>query len=360
MKKIPAYFACTTPYQIIGAIDIVLSKHLVADLYIFGMFKNHEKVAEKLNDRGVFRKVIDVSPNDYKIKNPNIDGTIQVICAKSIVRNFLDDDLCYDTYYYTSYAHLKVLLEHVLLMRNPKMRSVIYDDGTGTYSRNSGIYEISPLRKKLEKFLGWKQIPTDSTSFLVREPELLCLPAKYQDCCVEKMTTVTEQTKDISKKIFSVDEKKVIKEKVIIFDMLRGTGRVAAETLEKLDHYYSLIADAFESDNVICKPHPRSRLSSEVEIKQYTDTEIPMEILYSEMQNLENRVLVSYSSTALFTPKMLFGKEPVIISLHKLLPIGESYSDLFERFRMSYEDRKLVFTPNTEQELEECLRTLKT
>ena len=52
-----ACFACTTPYQVLGAISITKQENLDADLYIFGMFSGYEKVAEKLRDHAIFANV---------------------------------------------------------------------------------------------------------------------------------------------------------------------------------------------------------------------------------------------------------------------------------------------------------------
>ena len=40
-----AYFACTTPYQMIVASVIPMSEMFVADLYIFSMFRHYYVVA---------------------------------------------------------------------------------------------------------------------------------------------------------------------------------------------------------------------------------------------------------------------------------------------------------------------------
>ena len=46
-----ACFACTTPYQVMGAISIALQEKLKADIYIFGMFPRYKEVADRLEPR---------------------------------------------------------------------------------------------------------------------------------------------------------------------------------------------------------------------------------------------------------------------------------------------------------------------
>ncbi len=360
MTCYPAYFACTTPYQIIGAINITVSKNLTADLYVIGTFENHERIAKRLGELGVFRKVIDVSPEDYPIKHPRIDGAIQTIRAKAITKNFLEKDVCYETYYNTSYAHLKALLRHVLLERNPAMKSVIYDDGTGTYREDSTIFRKSASRAKLEKLLRWKDIAPENTSFLVNAPELLVLPEKLKSCKVERMPEMNDSAREAIKKLFITDEKAAIEKKYIIFDTVRGWNSVSDQVLPLLDSLYGIVADSVGKDNVICKPHPRTKQHLSIDVEEYVNTEVPMEALYAEMPDLEDRMLISYNSTAVFTPKMLFRKEPCIISLHKIVSKNmdafSSYNDLLLRFKASYTDKDKIFIPENEEELKEYLK----
>lgn len=52
-----ACFICSSPYQIIGAIGIVKSEKLDADLYVTGEFPGYDVLAHKLEKYGIFSNV---------------------------------------------------------------------------------------------------------------------------------------------------------------------------------------------------------------------------------------------------------------------------------------------------------------
>ena len=118
MKRV--LFACTTPYQVMGAVSIADGERLTADLLIFGMFDGYEELAERIRDCGLFRDVMTVAPDRYK--TPGRKGAMkQMLFARSVTRRFLPEDRVYDTYYSSSRAHIKNILLHELIRRNRKL-----------------------------------------------------------------------------------------------------------------------------------------------------------------------------------------------------------------------------------------------
>ena len=148
-----ACFACTTPYQIIGAISISLEKKLDADLFVFGMFPKYKEICEKIGTYNIFANVFAVDPTE--IGNPSrAKGFLQMMCAEHTVSSFLPKDISYKTYYSSSRAFPKTILQKVLLKRNAEMRRVIYEDGMGTYTKNSHPLNATKLKRIAERLLG--------------------------------------------------------------------------------------------------------------------------------------------------------------------------------------------------------------
>jgi hypothetical protein len=122
-----------------------------------------------------------------------------------------------------------------------------------------------------------------------------------------------------------------------------------------LDRCYLALLEAFPGE-VVCKTHPRSRVLPPKELKRYDKAFVPVEVLYSEMKNLKDRILVGICSTAMFSPKLIFGVEPYIIDLHKLTYCNKTYDDLMEKMQSMYSDRNKIFCPAT---MEEYLNLIK-
>ena len=78
--------------------------------------------------------------------------------------------------------------------------------------------------------------------------------------------------------------------------------------------------------------------------------------------DMSDKIIISYSSTAIITPKILLDQEPYIVIL-KLLVDGESsYGDWVNDFNVNckelYRDKNRFFIPRSFEELDETIRVL--
>lgn len=354
---IEACFACTTPYQIIGAISITLGKKIDADLFVFGMFPNYQVVCENIRKQNIFHKVYDIDCSDIGWPSRG-KAFFQMKFASQVVSSFLPPDVSYRAYYSSSRAHPKTLLQYVLLQRNPSMERVIYEDGLGTYAGNSHPLNATKLRKLSETILGWKLDVPEKTTMMASIPELVDIPEYLQECEVVQMPRLDfdTTTSNMLKSIFSVDDSRIITSRIIIFDTLRpNPAYLNEDDFRIIDECYRIIGQAVEYKDVIVKPHPRSKYNGDHDIALYEYQEVPMEVLYAGMQDLDQLVLITYTSSAVFTPKIMFDKEPVVISLHRILSNTKSsiiFDPIYEKFKSIYSNKEKVAAPETLNELE--------
>ncbi len=352
-------FACTTPYQVIGAIDIVSVRKLTADLYLFGMFEGYEGVAERLQQTGLFRRVFAV--DTLKTKAPGRNGAFkQMLFSSRVVGEFLPGNAVYKEIYASSRAHVKNLLIHELIRRNPDLKINIYDDGMGTYSRDSHVLNTTGTRGRAEKLLGWELFTPARVRFLVYLPDLFEKPKGLESCPVEQMPRIdwSGGAGDLLALVFGAEERHMIRRNVIIFDPLRGMDAERGKKFPLIDRCYDLVAAHFGRENVLVKPHPRSTEKTAAQVDLYPNSGLPMEVLYAKMDDIEDRLLVTYASSAVYTPKMFFDAEPRIINLFRLVD-GEGASEWEtqqQKFRGIYRDPSRVAAPRTMEELEACLQ----
>ena len=313
-----ACFACTTPYQIIGAAAIASAYGLQADLYIFGMFDNYLEAAAGLRTSGIFQNVYAVGHERFGVPG-RLGGIVQMLGVHREMRRVLPDSVCYETLYISSRAHAKMLLQHELQCRNPRMMTVIYEDGLGSYLPDSSVMKTSKLRRKAERLLGWKPFPPEKTRVMLTQPQLADLPAELASLTTEKQPAADWNAYgDVLKNVFGGGAG-TIGRRVIVFDICRGLYQAFESTEAPLDACYRVLAEVFGGENVICKPHPRSRAVTQADIAVYENGRVPMETLYANMPDLEERVLVCYNSTAVYTPKLMFDAEPTLILLHRIV-----------------------------------------
>ena len=80
--------------------------------------------------------------------------------------------------------------------------------------------------------------------------------------------------------------------------------------------------------------------------------------------NMENKTIISIFSTTCITPKLMFGQEPRVIMLYKLLGrdysfFGEGMIEFVEKVKNSYVDKSKFFIPESWVEFDKyCERYL--
>ena len=363
MVRREACFICTSPFQVLGAISIVAKERMEADLFLIGTFRDSEIVADRIRKYSLFNNVYFVDPKIIGIRGKT-DNIKKIIFAEGIVNKFLDKNVSYDRYYYSSRSLLKSALLKVLLDRNPEMKRIIFDEGMGTYSGNGRLLSVSMPRRVLEKMMRWKLDDPKKTEILAYLPDLVKYEKPFDSCIVHQMPYLDYKgdMREMMRDLFAIPEDGIIREQCIIFDTKRNeTASLSSEQLDILDQCYEKIIHYTGKDKVILKPHPRSTKPCPDGIGTYPYTGIPMEALYTFMPDLQDRILISFVSSAVFTPKILFDKEAVVICLHRLFKGNETsavFEDIFQKMRGAYRQPERVIAPNTVEELEEQLQTI--
>ena len=364
-----ACFACTTPYQVLGAISIVRSEKLCADIYIFSMFSGYLELAQRLIEMHLFENVIVVDCDKvgplshcHAKSLARIKAFIQITFPARCLREYVGKKIAYECFYSSSRAHVKLLLQKVLQKRNPKMNVVIYDDGLGSYLVDSHVLRTSKLRKKAEKFLGWDLFVPNQVSIQLYLPSIAQLPTELRQYPISQMPRIDWNASDeraLIKLVFGTTERIQYPERVILFDNVRG-AESRKHMFEQIDQCFAEIVDLAGQNNVAYKPHPRSREKSHVPCHEIIEQGTPMEILYSEMNDLESRILIAYNSTATYTPKLLFGAEPWVVNLHRIVgpPLQENAETLYQTFLPTYNNKGKLLAPNNMQELREILKKI--
>ncbi|MBP5469914.1 MAG: hypothetical protein J6Z11_11805 [Candidatus Riflebacteria bacterium] len=362
-----ACFVCTTPYQIIGALSIVLCEKLKADIFICSTFKGYKELADRLKNLKVFQNVYEIDCNKIKpFSNRRhskigslIQPLIQVCKPERYVSRFLDDNLTYNSFYVSSRAHIKMLMYYVLQKRNPNMRVIIFDDGLGSYQENSHALNASKLRCWVENILGLKNYDSKLVSFELYLHNMIKLPSYLKNCPIGQMPRLNwnkEENKKILKALFGIKDTEKYNEKIILFDNFRDS-KSRLDLFRKIDECFEKILEIAGEDNILFKGHPRSLVSPSIPLKNTAKQGIPVEVFYSDMDDLDSRVLVAYNSTAIYTPKILFDKEPWVICLHRIVGTApqENPEQIYQMFLSEYRNPKKLFAPKNLEELQGML-----
>ena len=121
-----------------------------------------------------------------------------------------------------------------------------------------------------------------------------------------------------------------------------------------------MIAERYGRDAVAVKLHPSTEGSQYGDEVTTIRTKIPFE-LFAGSIGIENKMIIALYSTACFTPKQIFDKEPAVVFLYKLAGlekgglINESYFGEAERLKKSYADGEKVVIAETDDDLTAAL-----
>lgn len=364
MQQREACFACSTPYQVMGAISITIYKKLDADIYIFGMFPGYAEVANRIRKENIFTNTYAVNAEIFGA--PGRKGAfIQMVKCRETVSAFLSDDIIYRTLYASSRSHIKNLLLHELLRRNKDLQIVVYDDGLGMYAKDSHVLNTTKIRGIAEKLFGWDLYQPERMSFMVNMPDLFEKPDYLQQSKVIQMPRLPWNTKNrkLFMNVFGATDNDIINERVIIFDSLRGFNPLRDKTMRTLDSCFDQAAEVFGKNNVIMKPHPKSCERTSADVVLYENAGIPMEVLYAGMTQLDEKVLIAYASSAVYTPKMFFDAEPWIINCFRITDningrVSE-WEEPYHKFKSIYRAPEKVLAPRTLEEYYSCIRRIK-
>ena len=109
---------------------------------------------------------------------------------------------------------------------------------------------------------------------------------------------------------------------------------------------------------MVIKKHPRDEEPEDQRLQYYLHPETPFECVCMNM-DMSEKIVISYSSTAATTPKILLDQEPYVIMLYKLVEgnakLSQELSSYFESVKGLYRQEDRFFIPENMEELKEIL-----
>lgn len=356
-------FFCSTPYQVLVAINIKMNflMETTSDIYILNHlnFQEGRKISTILDEKlSIFNKVkyvdcINLSTSlktgsDFERYRKIINAFRNVDLISQKYFNFQDSQ--YDEVYFSTPNKMVQLATVYLYKKNKKLNINLFEDGLGGYTDN---LRSMTWKEKIFQILTGSHKIFDYNKYYLFKPELYSGAIKQKK--LKKIPPLKNLEKDIKhalNKTFTYTDENNIKERVILFE----------QPIEGLDEeintkVINCINESF-GKNFIIKPHPRSKITNKN--SNTLNTSIPWEILVLN-SDIENKILISYFSTALTTNKMVFNEEPYLIFLFNLAEVREQVNlpkdlSLFLKdFSKEYQNKEKIFIPGNLQELSDIV-----
>ena len=366
-------FFCRTPYQVIAAIAMGKQVTKDSDIYISNTFSECRSLAEELRDEKLFHGVYFVDTPKLKIEVFPQEGVpifwtnlkslvvylINMLTLDRTVGRYLHTEQAYQRIYITSNAmDGRFAILHAIKHHRP-VTVVHSDDGIGSYSIPAQIDGI-PLYDRITRYLLLGKKAVD----IPFEKQLYCpkLYTALHGGAAPQQIPSPIASKEVSaaiEHIFHIDDSFHFHENVVILDTIPGEVFRPNGIL----YYQQLLQrcnDLLGAENIVYKKHPRDAASDSAQKELSCGR--PFEA-YCFRNDLSSKILITDSSTATFTPKLLFGQEPTLLILYALLdPYHKdkgSFLQFAEVIRSIYREPEKVIIPRSEDELNMALKKLK-
>ncbi|MCM1160397.1 MAG: hypothetical protein NC412_04150 [Roseburia sp.] len=289
-----------------------------------------------------------------KIQNPYKSAAVTFFesflynpTTKKILSGKLDN---YDDVYYASPHVPDEIVKEIgktLIRQSRNIRFHRFEDGFASYTKTPVPFINTEAGQKMyQKLLGYDIHKMEHELYMF-EPYLAEADISFDKIRIEKTPEIIDRVIKMAKNIFAFESKE-FSEKFLFLGQGTANGMGNPETYQSL--IYEICQKAGHHDFIV-KPHPRGvydKFDSTISI--YEDS-CPFELAMANGL-LEDKVLISYYSTACVSGKLLFQSKCKIIFLYPLA--GDSFNekcDYEEYFRKLQETCEGIYIPRSREEL---------
>ena len=357
------YF-CTSTFQLLPIISLAVQRKEQADLYIDPDFDNACNYAERIRELNIFCNVIVIDSKSIYSKFFTTDKgllykiqtALSYLKVDEIAKKVLLENIRYKNMFVSSSGYFPRIV-HFYYIKNDISTEIIYfDDGIGSYIENHAIKTVLPERLIRRILFGKRATVFSQNSFLF-SPDLFHLINEHAQLSVSAIPKIWEkdQYRKLLNTIFSVSENFQISEEVIILDQPKYEI-VNNSDIDSLIELYRLLTDFCDVKNIIIKQHPRCKDKTIDGFNYFKDTGIPFECICMNI-DMDKKILITYESTSVVTPKLLFNQEPVVILLYKLIKAkAGGYNTTFEdaffsKVKKTYSNKQKFYIPQNIEDL---------
>lgn len=360
-------FICSTPLQLMTAINLRVSELVTDDvtLYILDHSHMYEEMYNQITSVELFTKVILLETktfNKHRLQKHRLTRyfikAIEYLNYENIVLKIVDDATVYDKFWVSFMDRSSWLIFLTYKKRNSNLKLNFFEDGIGSYQLLT--VEQNKLDQKLSHILGFNSVFEEIDTLYLYEPDL-AINTLYPSVEIKALPKINDlNIKNLLNEIFSFEfgNLELLKHKYIFFDSPFPSDQTHKKQLEIIDFFIEKLGDSF-----CVKLHP-STLLKELEHRGYTSNfQTAIEMLCMN-NNVSNNVFISVLSTVGVAPKLMFDQEPVVIFLYKIISldklkyVGSNFFIFIENFTNIYIDPDRIFIPESMQELEEILKNL--
>jgi len=377
MKKVERCYLCNTTFQMFVCMHMQLHDDCSADLYISDKYGDYRVIASNIEKTHLFRKVVIMNSKklyktNNKLKKNSVISKFILYCnvittyinIDDIVSSFVDKNVIYNKLLIPDTELCFRLIRYYYIKHNYPTRYYMYEEGTGSYSKQ--FEKFNPTNLLICRIMFGKKASKKRLNVYLFRPVLLD-DESLEDRKIIKIPFVDEVDKEYYKRycdVFKRGDYSTYNNKIIYFDTVREEIIDGDEALKKVDFWNNVIIKKLGASNVIIKPHPRAVKDYKYDksVEFYANKDVPIDIDYLSY-DLDNMILISIMSTTVVNPKVIFNKEPVVLLLcymdESVYKPPEALDVFFKGVYNMYKDKSKFFMPKSYEELVDNLKTIK-
>lgn len=359
---------CWTPFQILNAINYKMNyaPKEEMDVFVCKKFNSAEEIACRLEKLPYIHKVYLVENLDYDSLN-GIRGKVKILkdlifpkktVEKCIGENIKLNKLEYSYILSSGYLNFNILFNNCFNKRG--VPSYFFDDGIESYLKTNTVNTYSNVYKVFSKVTGNGGVNLKPRKLYVYAPEFVDSKLCYEE--ILKLPSICQLNQSIKSDLNYVFDYSLVEANYnyLIFDQL-GTGDFKNNMLVEIQEcVLEGISSIIPSEDLIIKMHPRATKPIYGEQYRTFATTAPWEIFLMNME-VGEKVLISLTSTACLTPRMIFDSEPQVIFLYKLFGIenSEAIEEFIYRVKNGYNEPSKVQIPENIEELKAIIKKIE-
>jgi len=371
MKKI---FLCSTKYGLMNSIltfSSISDVNSDSDLIIFRRTKDFDDIYKKLAFNNLFSSVSLFDSFEGKSRI----SLILIYLFPKLSRNFVKIASSSKSMNYSNYDEIysqNWLYAAYLALTNPRANIFLIEEGLSSYtSRVHEVEKRSVFYKAFSLIFYKGKLHERIKGIYLHKPEYL-----KSNLCAYPIKNVGNDYLyylNIMKKIFLYEENFQYKNTKYIylgvpFFGLRDLAVVPSEARKNVETVSQAIVEKIFYNlsplSVLYRKHPLEKIDGNAIKKQYgnhvlLDEKNKMWEMQCQDHVNDHHVIISFFSTAAFSPKLVFNREPVVVFLHKMIGIKLLNADaIIDDLRTSYSDPSKVFEPADMNSLMDYLNKL--
>lgn len=362
-KQQGAIIICHTPFQILNALNIIVSKQEEFGkdniIYISHEFAEAGEYVQRLRQTGLFHEVVDVNPFiKYKGMKHKLAALKRYIFPKYSLKKHLksynNGDLK-NNYKYLIFSIHSSLVSIIRLL-NPDTDIIMIDDGIGSYSGNILTDKPSKFFKIIAKHCFGGALRMNPKALFLNSIEI---SETTMDCEIYKLNAYknNEELIKLIKYVFNYEQSDEYNNHRLIY-LDQPIKFKNSDYDNNYIELWKLMEKAGYSAQIMVRPHPRQKNVNNLYYQQKINNLWELECI-NTINN--SHILMGIFSTAQFMPRILMGSEPVVIFLYRIL-LDESiydlkrYDNIVNSLKTIYNVPERIYVPQSLENLEVFLK----